>query len=411
MKSENRGGFTLIELLVVIAIIALLAAILFPVFSAAREKARMTSCMNNQRQLVTALLMYVQDNGNKFPPATTVWSGLGLPTKVYQCPSVSKSAGTTFNYGYGSGFGGMALGDLQKPSSTVVFADILKSGSNNDNILYSPGDIDIRHNGHQSFIVAAADGHVVTVTIPAANSDPGWAIYQAGLTPALGMGYSIQLQNCPGPLLKIGASSRWYIDGTAWGTAGYFTPSLALGCAPYKMPTWVSNPGGIVPYVYSDTVGGTLLTTNGTNCLPGFTAGGDAANCYSSWKATLGTTAVLSGLTSSMVTNGKIADVPLTLTDTALHTVTFPLIFHDTMSPLTISVKEQETGITGSSVQNFVNKNILKIYCLSTNSEPAVGLPVLCQMGFRASKPGNTVHITMSFAGTSYPTMTAMLFD
>ena len=54
-------GFTLIELLVVIAIIAILAAILFPVFAQAREKARQTACLSNMRQLSTAAKMYMED--------------------------------------------------------------------------------------------------------------------------------------------------------------------------------------------------------------------------------------------------------------------------------------------------------------------------------------------------------------
>lgn len=64
------GGFTLIELLVVIAIIAILAAILFPVFSAAREKARQTQCLNNMKNWGTAVLQYLQDYDERFPGVT-----------------------------------------------------------------------------------------------------------------------------------------------------------------------------------------------------------------------------------------------------------------------------------------------------------------------------------------------------
>jgi len=65
---HRRYGFTLIELLVVIAIIAILAAILFPVFARARESARKTQCISNVRQMGMAVMQYVQDYDEMFPP-------------------------------------------------------------------------------------------------------------------------------------------------------------------------------------------------------------------------------------------------------------------------------------------------------------------------------------------------------
>ncbi len=74
---ELRHGFTLIELLVVIAIIAILAAILFPVFARAREKARQTSCLSNLKQIGLAALMYAQDYDEIYPPGLIDSPGAG----------------------------------------------------------------------------------------------------------------------------------------------------------------------------------------------------------------------------------------------------------------------------------------------------------------------------------------------
>lgn len=70
-RNRSRQGFTLIELLVVIAIISILAAILFPVFAQAREKARQTACLNNVKQISLGLVQYLQDYDEAFLPTAT----------------------------------------------------------------------------------------------------------------------------------------------------------------------------------------------------------------------------------------------------------------------------------------------------------------------------------------------------
>jgi prepilin-type N-terminal cleavage/methylation domain-containing protein/prepilin-type processing-associated H-X9-DG protein len=98
MRSPVRRGFTLIELLVVIAIIAILAAILFPVFAKARERAQVTACMNNMKQIGTATQMYLGDYEGAYPmnrlepePAHDNWRTELTPyvksLDVWKCPS------------------------------------------------------------------------------------------------------------------------------------------------------------------------------------------------------------------------------------------------------------------------------------------------------------------------------------
>lgn len=77
-RREHSNAFTLIELLVVIAIIAILAAILFPVFAKAREKARQTACLSNLKQIGTGLMMYTQDYDETLPGNDTHAEGYGL---------------------------------------------------------------------------------------------------------------------------------------------------------------------------------------------------------------------------------------------------------------------------------------------------------------------------------------------
>ena len=99
---RNRRAFTLIELLVVIAIIAILAAILFPVFAQAREKARSISCLSNLKQIGTAAMMYVQDYDETYmagwgePDGTTIWRWVLQPyIQKTGAANVYNGSGTT----------------------------------------------------------------------------------------------------------------------------------------------------------------------------------------------------------------------------------------------------------------------------------------------------------------------------
>jgi len=108
--SRKRSAFTLIELLVVIAIIAILAAILFPVFAQAREKARQTSCLSNEKQIGLAALQYAQDFDETMPqlyyfknsPSTVHWMDLLYPyiksEAIFTCPSRNGDTNDPNNY-------------------------------------------------------------------------------------------------------------------------------------------------------------------------------------------------------------------------------------------------------------------------------------------------------------------------
>jgi len=135
-RRASRSGFTLIELLVVIAIIAILAAILFPVFAQAREKARSTSCLSNQKQIALAISMYAQDYDETFPypyfqgPPELWWEDMvnpyiktGNKGGIMTCPS-APSAG--FAYSMNEAMGGKSLASASRPAETVLTADAVQ---------------------------------------------------------------------------------------------------------------------------------------------------------------------------------------------------------------------------------------------------------------------------------------------
>ena len=195
-KPGAAEGFTLIELLVVIAIIALLAAILLPVFQSARERARQSSCSSNEKQIGLAIIQYEQDFDEMMPKDTcgqpgSNWAYLIYPyvksKGVFNCPD-NPYTGTSvpFSYAMNTGLVGLNISKMNAPASTVVAYEASESGTNNPDpslglcqeqtgITYNPwggdgthylaGDLGTAivthqaiHNGQSNFL--AGDGHV-----------------------------------------------------------------------------------------------------------------------------------------------------------------------------------------------------------------------------------------------------------
>ena len=201
--SSPRRGFTLIELLMVIAIIAILAAILLPVFALAREAARKASCVSNLKQLGNAVQMYSQDYDETLPNAGSEGESGDLTGSlepylkqragkgIWRCPSHSGFASAyTSSYGYnwqyllqagpdyphsdfnGFGNGGVSLAFLARPADTLCMMDHAAPAGNPSLWTYvnRPGDTTnndgmgrphFRH--HNQANVLYCDGHVKSV--------------------------------------------------------------------------------------------------------------------------------------------------------------------------------------------------------------------------------------------------------
>jgi len=219
----KRRGFTLIELLVVIAIIAILAAILFPVFARAREKARQASCQSNLKQITLSWLMYIQDYDETLPPLYTDIRALpGPPSGGYMhtpelldpytkniqlwlCPSDKSSyqgfetpTGLRINYGYNQSrftnhynFDGcLSQAKIETPSDTICWIDDvnLYAGPYSPTVPvgYDPATVLIndlndtsgtraanRHN--EMYNLAFCDGHVKSMKDTRYREWPYWS--------------------------------------------------------------------------------------------------------------------------------------------------------------------------------------------------------------------------------------------
>ncbi len=143
----KRKGFTLIELLVVIAIIAILAAILFPVFAKARDKARQTACLSNMKQIALGMTQYIQDFDETTPPGLYSWGGgTGWASQIYPyvksvqtftCPNET-APGTPVSYAMNSNLvqitnytqgtqHGTQISQFTSPTKTILLCEVVNN--------------------------------------------------------------------------------------------------------------------------------------------------------------------------------------------------------------------------------------------------------------------------------------------
>ena len=234
-SSSTRKAFTLIELLVVIAIIAILAAILFPVFARARENARRSSCQSNLKQIGLGILQYSQDYDERYTPTENypgkdvTWHQLIQPyvksTQLLVCPSNTSTAvvkgtgGTTgvplipahyiANGGYTTGGGyhaalnygrqmdspdGAALSSVDSPAQCIMVLEY--KGTRVDGNLYSPsaaGGMDFtNHLTTTNFLFV--DGHVKSLK-PTATTAGGVNMWSNTPTSAVNTTLTTGLNN------------------------------------------------------------------------------------------------------------------------------------------------------------------------------------------------------------------------
>ncbi|MEI6519960.1 MAG: prepilin-type N-terminal cleavage/methylation domain-containing protein [bacterium] len=372
MKQLSIGrGFTLIELLVVIAIIAILAAILFPVFARAREKARQSTCMSNQRQIAIAAHMYAMDHNTTMPPKETFWSDIKLGNEVMICPSLGKNIPNA--YGYNAAMDNSSLGSVADPAATVLTGDALTSVKN---ILNTAVDLGTPHSN--GFLVSGVDGHVSYCSLKTTNVD---ALVLARFNPLVAA-WAVSIPLATAPVITV-VSGKNTVDITKYGTQGYYRPYNS-GYPAWRLPSWIGNA----------TVSTTAYDGSGNKILSA-PSNSDTWSTYCQFTGKYGTTTQTENR-YYVCGSAKVYEVSLTIMDQNVHTVMIPMAFHGG-NDNNVTIRVTETSNPSNTV--------------STNMTYAA-LPAYGQVSFRASQPNSTILVREEFGSANGCNgLWALLFD
>ena len=243
-RAERQQGFTLIELLVVIAIIAILAAILLPVFAAARERARQTTCASNEKQMGLALIQYAQDYDEAFPFGVYQQNGqsnhVGMgwasvlyayvkSTKVFTCPddpTPVSGSNTAVSYAYNynilkkefydpvTGYGvgqTYLLSGFNAPASTILLSEWEMLGGGGVNVPNESGLVGSQF--ESAFSTPGYNSQCVTNAGCNAQSGPNNNNYIGGVVTGMLSNVALSIGANSGNYAQVqyGSSGSWFL--------------------------------------------------------------------------------------------------------------------------------------------------------------------------------------------------------